>query len=227
MRRAARRGAEAQAAVAPSVVQLRAQLDQLAGQMQAQRSRLGSAHPEVQSLNRQFAEGERALNAEIARVVAATEAEQHAAAEQVTTLEGLLSQAKAAAQSADKAQIPLNAMTRDLDAARGQLQAVLERMQQTAQQAAVESSEAHEISQAIPPEHPTSPRTLPTMAASIVAAVFLGLVLVHVLHLTDSTLHSGEEVRRLTGVPCLALIPQLGKRALGICTSTTTSCAGR
>ena len=208
-------GAEAQAAVAPSVVQLRAQLDQLAGQMQAQRSRLGSAHPDVQSLNRQFAEGQRALNADIARVVAAIDAEQHAAAEQVTTLEGLLNQAKSAAQSADRAQIPLNAMNRDLDAARGQLQAVLERIQQTAQQAAIESSEAHEISEAIPPEHPTFPRTLPTMAASVVAAVFLGLVLVHILQLTDTTLQSGEEVRRLTRVPCLALIPQLGKRELG------------
>ncbi len=208
-------GAEAQAAVAPSVVQLRAQVEQLAGQMQAQRSRLGSAHPEVQSLNRQFAEGERALKGEIARVVASTDADQHAASEQVSTLESLLARAKAAAQSADKAQIPLNAMTRDLDAARGQLQGVLERIQQTAQQAAVESSEAHEISEAIPPEHPTSPRTVPTMAASLVAAVFLGLVLVHVLRLIDTTLLSGEEVRRLTGVPCLALIPQLGKRELG------------
>jgi polysaccharide biosynthesis transport protein len=208
-------GAEAQAAVAPSVVQLRSQLELLAGQMQAQRSRLGSAHPEVQSLNRQFAEGERALKAEIARVVASTDADQHAASEQVTTLEGLLAGAKAAAQSADKAQIPLNAMARDLDAARGQLQGVLERIQQTAQQAAVESSEAHEISEAIPPEHPTFPRTIPTMAASIAVAVFLGLVLVHVLRLADPTLLSGEEVRRLTGVPCLALIPQLGKRELG------------
>jgi polysaccharide biosynthesis transport protein len=208
-------GAEAQAAVAPSVVQLRAQLEQLAGQMQAQRSRLGSAHPEVQSLNRQFADGERALKAEIARVVASTDADQHAASEQVTTLEGLLAGAKTAAQSADKAQIPLNAMNRDLDAARGQLQGVLERIQQTAQQAAVESSEAHEISEAIPPEHPTFPRTRPTMAASIAAGVFLGLVLVHVLRLADPTLLSGEEIRRLTGVPCLALIPQLGKRELG------------
>jgi succinoglycan biosynthesis transport protein ExoP len=210
-----RAGAEAQAAVAPSVVQLRAQLEQLAGQMQAQRSRLGSAHPDVQSLKSQFADGQRALQAEIARVVAATAADQHAASERVTTLEGLLNQAKATAQSADKAQIPLNAMTRDLDAARGQLQGVLERIQQTAQQATVESSEAHEISAAIPPEYPTWPRTAPTMAASIAAAVFLGLVLIHVLQLIDTTLHSGEEVRRLTGVPCLALIPQVGKRALG------------
>ena len=53
------------------------------------------------------------------------------------------------------------------------------------------------------------------MAASIAAGVFLGLVLVHILRLTDTTLLSGEEVRRLTGVRCLALIPQLGKRELG------------
>ena len=46
-------------------------------------------------------------------------------------------------------------MSRDLEAARGQLQAVLDRIQQTAQQAAIESSEAHEISQAMPPEQPS------------------------------------------------------------------------
>ncbi|HEX3574764.1 MAG TPA: hypothetical protein VHU42_09205 [Rhodopila sp.] len=208
-------GAEAQAAVAPSVVQLRTQLDQLAGQMQAQRSRLGSAHPDVQSLDRQFADGQRALSAEIARVVAATGADQHAATERVATLESLLNQAKAAAQSADKAQIPLNAMARDLEAARGQLQAVLERIQQTAQQAAVESSEAHEISLAIPPEYPTSPRIIPIMAAATTGSIVVGLVLVFVLQMLDPTLHSGDEVRRLTGVPCLALIPQVRPRALG------------
>ncbi|HBK04546.1 MAG TPA: hypothetical protein DDZ81_01645 [Acetobacteraceae bacterium] len=207
-------GAEAQAAVAPSVVQLRAQLEQLAGQMQAQRARFGSAHPDVQSLNRQFADGERALKAEIGRVVAATDAEQHAAAERVATLQHLLTEAKSAEQGADRAQIGLNALDRDLEAARGQLQAVLERLQQTTQQAAIESSEAHEITQAVQPDRPTSPRVMPTMAASVAASVFLGLVLIYALHLMDATLHSGEELRALTGVPCLALIPEVGKRAL-------------
>ena len=210
-----RAGAAAQAAVAPSVVALRGQLDQLAGQMQAQHTRLGSAHPEVQSLNRQFADAQRALNAEVSRVVAATEAEQHAATERVQSLQAVLDDAKAAAQHADKAQIPLNAMTRDLEAGRGQLQAVLERIQQTAQQATVESAEAHEISEAIPPQHPTSPRVAQVMAASVAAAVFLGLVLVYLLHLTDGTLGSGEETRLLCGLPCLALIPEVRGRALG------------
>ena len=208
-------GAEAQAAVAPSVAQLRTQQEQFAGQIKGQQARLGSAHPEAQSLIRQFADGQRALGAEIARVVAATEAEQHAATERVETLKTVLEQAEAAAEKSTRAQIPLNAMTRDLDAARGQLQSVLERIQQTAQQAAIESSEGHEISQALAPEHPTYPRTAQTMAASLVAAVFLGLLLVYVLQLSDSTLHSSEEVLEVTGVPCLALIPEVSKRALG------------
>jgi succinoglycan biosynthesis transport protein ExoP len=210
-----RAGAEAQAAVAQSVAPLRAQQEQVAGQIKALQTRLGSAHPDVQGLSRQYADGQRALSAEISRVVAATDAEQHAATDRVAALKANLERAETAAEKSARAQIPLNAMTRDLDAARGQLQAVLERILQTAQQAAVESSEAHEISQAIPPEHPSSPRTAQTMAASIAAAVFLGLLLVYVLHLADSTLHSGEEVRDVVGAPCLALIPEVGTRALG------------
>ena len=208
-------GAQAQAAMAPSVAQLRAVQEQLAGQIDARQTRFGSAYPEVQSLARQYADGQRALGAEIARVVAATVAEQQAATDRVATLEEVLAVAKTAAEKSARAQIPLNAMTRDLDAARGQLQSVLERIQQTAQQAAIESSEAHEISQAIPPDRPTFPRTAQTLAASMVAGVFLGLLLVYILQLTDTTLHSGDELRAATGLPCLALIPEAGKRALG------------
>ncbi len=210
-----RAGAAAQAAIALSVVHLRALQDQLSAQIQAQRSRLGDAHPEVQGLRRQFAEGQRALSAEIARVVAADEAEQRAAADRVETLEQNLHEAEKGADQSARAQIPLDAMSRDLDAARGQLQAVLERTQQTAQQAAIETSEAHEISLSIPPEQPSSPRVVQTMVATQAGAVFLGLLLVYILHLADGTLHSGDAIRSLTGLPCFALIPEVGKRALG------------
>jgi succinoglycan biosynthesis transport protein ExoP len=208
-------GAEAQAAVAPSVVQLRVQSDQLAGQIQGQRARLGTAHPEVQSLNQQLTAGQHALSAEIARVVAATGAEQHAATDRVETLEHLLVVAKDAAEKSARAQIPLHDMNRDLEAAKVQLQAVLDRIQQTAQQAAVESSEAHEISEAIPPEHPSSPHTMQAMMAFGAAGVFLGLLLVYVLQLVDTTILNGKELRDQTGLPCFALVPEVDRRALG------------
>ncbi|MDR3529695.1 MAG: hypothetical protein P4L90_03915 [Rhodopila sp.] len=210
-----RAGATAQAAVAPSVERLREQQQQLAGQIKAQQARLGSAHPEVQGLGRQFAETQRALADETARVIAATEAEQHAAADRVATLERNLREAEAAATQAAKEQLPLNGIDRDLEAAREQLRSVLGLIQQTAHQTSLETSEAHEISQALPPERPESPRMVPAMAAAVAAGIFLGLMLVYVLYLTDSTLRSGDDLRLITGLPCLALIPEVGKRVLG------------
>jgi len=207
-------GAAALAAISPSVVQLRALLDRLAAQMQSQQTRLGGAHPEAQGLTRQYAETERALKAEIARVVAATDVEQRGVANRVAALESELQRAQQGEDRVAQASIPLEAMGRDLAAARSQLQAVLEQKQHTAQQAAVESSEAHEISQAIPPSEPTSPRTMQVMAGAFAGSVFIGLMLVYVLHLADRTIHSGDELRAVVGLPCFARIPQISRRAL-------------
>lgn len=208
-------GAEAQAAVSPSVVQLRGQLDALAAAIQAQSARLGPAHPEAQSLAREYVGARQALAAEVARVVAATAADQRAAAQRVASLEAMLRDAEGAAQKDSREAIPLNAMQRDLDAARSELQAVLSRMAQTAQQAEIESSEAHEITQALPPARPSAPKVAQTMAASLAASVFLGLLLVYALQLADGTLRSGADLRALTGLPCMALVPEVGRRALG------------
>jgi capsular exopolysaccharide synthesis family protein len=43
----------------------------------------------------------------------------------------------------------------------------------------------------------------------------LGLLLVYVLQLVDTTILSGKELRDQTGLPCFALIPEVGRRALG------------
>lgn len=207
-------GAAAQAAIAASVVPLRTNLEQLTAQLQAQTARLGANHPEAVASRSQVDQARRAVDAEIARVVAATEQDRRAAYERVTTLERNLQGARVDADAEAKAQIPLNAMERDSEASRAQLLAMLERIQQTAQQHALETSEAHEISLALAPREPSWPRPLPMMAAAAAAGVLLGLMMVHLLHLSDSTLHSGEDIRTLAKLPCFALVPELTRREL-------------
>ncbi len=207
-------GAAAQAAIAPSVVTLRANLERVTAQAQAQTARLGFNHPDAESGRRQVAEAQHAVDAEIARVVAATDQDRRAANDRVTTLEHNLRDAQKDADAEARASIPLNAMERDSEALRSQLQAMLERIQQTAQQHALETSEAHEISLALAPREPSWPRPVPMMAAAAAAGVLLGLMLVHLLHLTDSTLNSGEDIRALMKLPCFALVPELSRREL-------------
>jgi polysaccharide biosynthesis transport protein len=210
-----RTGAAAQAAIAPSVVQLRARQAQLAAQMQSMLGRLGASHPDVQSLRAQIAEADRSVAAEVAHSVAAIEADVRADRERVTTLERDLQEVQGQLDRDSQAQIPLNALQRDAEASRGLLQSVLERLQQTAQQSAIETPDAHEISLALPPERPSSPRTAPLMAAAAAFGVLFGLLLVYLVELADRSFRSGHDIRTVLGLPCFALIPRVRRRALG------------
>jgi len=212
---AGRSGAAAQAAISPAVVQLRARESQLTGQLQAMLGRLGAGHPDVQSLRAQLAETERSVAAEIARSVAATEADVRAGHERVAALEQDLLAAQRQAERDAEAQIPLNALQRDGEASRSLLQLVLERSRQTDQQAAIEGPDAHEISSALPPDRPSFPRTVPIMVAATASGVLFGLLLVYLLELADRTLRSGDDVRTALELPCFALIPRVPRRALG------------
>ncbi len=209
-----RAGAAAQAAISTSVETSRTNLEQLTAKYEAQAGRLGANHPDSESGRRQAEDARRSVAAEIARVVAGIEQDRRAVNERVATLERNLREARRDADDEAKARIPLNAMERDAEASRAQLLAMLERVQQTAQQHAIETSEAHEISLALPPRVPVWPRPVPMMTAAAAAGIVLGLMLVHLLHLTDSTLHGGEDVRKLANLRCFALVPELSRREL-------------
>jgi succinoglycan biosynthesis transport protein ExoP len=210
-----RAGAAAQAAIAPSVVQLRARQNDLAAQLQAMLGRLGSNHPDVKALRAELAGADQAVAAEMARVVAAIAADVRAGREKVTALEQSLRDGQSQVEQDSEAQIPLNAMQRDVDASRGLLQVVLERLQETSQRSAIEAPDAHEISLALPPGRPSFPRTGTWLAASAAFGVLLGLLLVYLSELADNTFRSGEDVRIVLGLPCFALIPRIPRRLLG------------
>ncbi|MGH7153072.1 MAG: GumC family protein, partial [Acetobacteraceae bacterium] len=210
-----RSGAAAMAAVAPSVVQLREQAGSLAAQLQSMTTHLGPNHPDVIALRQQLAQVKGQVTAETGRVVAAAEAEVRANRDRVAALEGDLATARTRVDHSEQAQVPLNALVRDADAARTLLASVLERIQQTAQQGAVETPDAHEVSLALPPSAPSFPRTVPLLGAAAAFGLLLGLFVVYIQELADTTLRSGEEVRTALGLQCFALIPEVSRRTLG------------
>jgi succinoglycan biosynthesis transport protein ExoP len=209
-----RAGAAAQAAIAPSVAPLRTRQDQLAAELQSMLGRLGPNHPEVRSTRTQLAETDHSIAAEVARVVTATEADVRSDRDRVAKLQVDLDDARAKLQRDAQAQIPLNAMQRDAEASRSLLQSVLESIQQTAKQSAIEAPDAHEISLALPPAQPSFPRTGAWMAGSAAFGVAFGLLLVYLWELADATFRSGDDIRSVLGLPCLALIPTVPRRWL-------------
>lgn len=207
--------ASAAAAIAPSVAALRARHDDLEAKLQALLARLGPSHPDVLALRSEVAAAGRAVAAETARVANAAAAEADAARARVATLESDLAAAQAAVEHGGETQIPLHAMQREAEASRTQLQSVLDRIQQTAQQAAIETPDARIISEALPPAAPSFPRTGPMMAAAVAAALFLGLIAAWLSEVADSSFRSGDDIREQLGLPCFALVPRVPNAALG------------
>ncbi len=209
-----RAGAAAQAAIAPSVVQLRARHDQLSSDLQALLGQRGDNHPNVQSVRAQLADVDRTIAAETGRVVAAIGADVRASRERVDALRRDLDEQQAQIARDAQAQVPLNAMQRDLEASRSLLQSVLERIQETAERPAIEGPDAHEISLALVPGRQSFPRTGAWMAAAAALGIVLGLLLVYVVELAEATFRSGDDVRSVLGLPCLGLVPLVPPRKL-------------
>lgn len=210
-----RSGASAQAAVAASVVAMRAQQDTLNAQLQSLLSRLGPNHPDVVGLRNQLSEVQRSVGSEVGRVVSAADADVRAARARVVSLETNLKTAQGQVDKNQQALIPLNAMQRDADASRTLLQAVLSRMQQTAQQSAIEKPDARVISEALPPSEPSFPKTKVLLPAAAAFGIVFGLLVIYLLEIADSTFRSGDDVRSSLGLPCFALVPVVRSRLLG------------
>ena len=210
-----KQGAQAQASVAQNVVQMRVQEDTLNGQLQSMLTRLGPNHPDVVSLRNQLRELERGVGNEIGRTVAAADAEVRAVRARVASLQANMKTAQTQADKNNQAMIPLNAMQRDSDAARTLLEAVLTRVQQTAQQSAIEKPDARVISEALPPVDPSFPKIRVLLPAAAAFGIVFGLLIVWLLELSDSTFRSGDDVRGVLGLPCFALVPAVRPRLLG------------
>ncbi len=210
-----RSGAAAQASVAQNVVTMRVQEDTLNAQLQSLLTRLGPNHPDVISLRNQLNELRRSVGSEIGRTVAAADAEVRAGRARVAQLEANMKVAQSQIDKNNQAMIPLNAMQRDSDAARTLLQAVLTRIQQTAQQTAIEKSDARVISEALPPAEPSFPKIKILLPAAAAFGIVFGLLIVYLLEIADSTFRSGDDVRGVLGLPCFALVPAVRARLLG------------
>ena len=211
-----RQGSSAAAAISPSVVALRAQRDAVSAQLQSLLAHLGPNHPTVISMRQQLGVLSSEVNAETGQVLAASDSAVRSSRAKVAGLEEQLRDARERVATAGQAEIPLEAMQREADASRNLLQTVLGSIQRLAQQAAIETSDARMVSQALPPPEPSYPKTRPLLLAAAMLGLFIGFLLVYLLELTQSKFRSGHDINSVLGLACLAQIPQIDNEKEGV-----------
>ncbi len=119
---------------------------------------------------------------------------------------------KAEGAAEAEAEAPLAAMQQDADATRSSLQSLLAQIDQTAQQAAIQTPDARILSRAEAPVSPSSPKTLLLLAAAGLAGAALGGT--PGLGAGDGRSHPAhrKRVREALHLPVVGAIPRLRGR---------------
>lgn len=203
----------AEVGASPVIVALRLQEAQLRRQEGEFRTLYGDRHPRMRELQRQADAVAAKVGTEVARVARQLDNDARAAAGRVAALESELSGMRRLGQGERGASIRLRELQRDAQVAQATYDAVLRRTNQLADADRLDDATARVITTAVAPVVPRPPgRKLVTMAGFAVSSM-LATLLALMLERGRHQLRSTAEIRDELGLPTLAVVPRLGRRA--------------
>ncbi|HWU15961.1 MAG TPA: AAA family ATPase, partial [Caulobacter sp.] len=201
-------------ALSSQVVQnLRAQRAGVSGRVADMSSRYGDKHPDMLRAQRELADIDQQIQAEIRRIVSNLEARVRVSQQRTASVESSLGGARGTLAANSAASVHLKELEGNAEAARNVYQSFLDRYKQTGAQEGVEQADARVVSYATPPSHQSSPNIMLALALSVVAGFGSGLAAVIIAEIMDAGLATSEDVERKIGLPSIASVPLMSSVA--------------
>ncbi|WP_225009180.1 GumC family protein [Novosphingobium percolationis] len=201
-------GADVGEALSSSVVgSLRTQRAQIAARVADLSARYGAKHPELLRAKQELASVDGQIQEEIDRVISNLEAKANVSNQRLGSLQGSLGQARGTLAANNGAMVALDDLQRRAEASQGQYETYLARYRQISAMSGTEQSRATVISQATPPDGPSSPKVVLNMVLAGVIGVLLGGAIAFVVEMQFSGLTTSDEVMKVLGLPFLGSVP--------------------
>ena len=206
-------GSTPEAVLSQTIGQLRAQYAEVARQRAELGALVGPRHPSIATLDAQIQGVQKLINEELSRIAEAARSALERAEANERALETNLETLKQSAISTNQASVQLRELEREVEASRAVYQAFLVRARETGEQQSIDSTNARIISKATPPRDKSWPPRLLLLAIALMGGLGLGTGAGLVREYLDERIYSRELLQDLTGVPVLAVLPKLWRRA--------------
>ncbi len=201
--------AAANAAIAPNLLPLRNDQADLSAQVQSLSGEYGPDYPKLRAARASLAAITAEIDTEAGRELAAARGDVAAGQAEVATLRAALASARTQSQTEDADSAPIRALEQQAEAGRDMLRDVTLQIDQLAQAASLVRPDARILSEAAVPPAPSTPSRFLLLAAGAALGLCLGLLLAALDEALDTSLRTGQAVRELTGLACLALVPEV------------------
>lgn len=198
------------AALNSEVVQaLRAQQAQLSTQRADLVGRYGPLHPDLARVDRQLAEVDSRIKAEVNRVISNLESEAGVASGRASSLQSSIGRNEGSLQAENAASVRLNDLQRSADAARNLYQTFLDQYRAAVARQGTDQTLAHVIAHALPSTTPISPNPIVYTLIGILGALLAAGLAVAVLEMMEGGIKTSEDIEQELGIPSIGLIPDL------------------
>ena len=191
----------------PTVNQLRQQRAQISSQVADMEGRLGPKHPDMLKAQRQLADIDGQIQAEIRRISSNLEAQAQVARQRTASIQGSLSQSRGTLISNGAASVELNDLQRNAESLSTLYQTYLDRFKQTSNQEGIATSDARVVSRAKVPSAASFPNVLLNVALGLILAVAAALGAMFVVEALESGVYTSEDVQKTLGTAHLGSVP--------------------
>ncbi|WP_084176063.1 GumC family protein [Brevundimonas bacteroides] len=197
-------------ALGSSVVQqLRARRAEVSGRVAELSGRYGPRHPDMVRAERELADIDAQIQAEIRRIISNLEAQVQVARERTGSMAGSLGSARGTLAANNAAAVRLNELERNAESVRTLYESFLNRFQETTSTEGLQESDARIVSPAAIPTRPSSPNVPLNLAIGLGVALSLGIAAVVLSIMLDTGVLTAEDVEHKLRLPHLGSVPLL------------------
>lgn len=197
------------ALTSPVIQDLRRQRADISGQVADLSGRYGPRHPEMLKAQRQLADVDAQIHAEIQRIVSNLEAQVQVARQRTASLQGSLGRSKGSLFSSNAAAAHLAELQSRAQSDQQVYQSFLDRFKQTSAQQGIEQSDARVVSYAKVPTLPSYPNIPLNVALGVALGLASALGAMFLMEALENGLFTSEDVERTLGMPHLGSVPAL------------------
>lgn len=195
----------------PAVERLRGQEATLKSKFAQLSSKYGDAHPEMRDLKAQIQDVDRAIGAEINKVVQAAANELRVARSREATLKANLQSLGKRVTEQDVTYIKARELAREVESNKAVYAQFLQRYKEVSVQSSLQLPDSKVLGAALPPANPYFPRQSTVIAGGFGGSAALAIVIALVLGLRSRGLNHLEDVERECGAPGLGIVPMVRK----------------
>src|SRR3984957_990921 len=189
------------------LVKLRGQEEDLHRQLAQASVHFQPTYPKVEELNKQMAAVQADIQIETTRLTAKYEKDYLAALGREKLLRASLENQKTEENRLNESAIEYSLLKRDVESNRQLYEGLLQKLKEAGVMTGLRSSNVRIVDPASAPTGPSSPNIPRNLFMSLMLGLAGGLSLAFVLESRDNTVHSLEQVRMITALPSLAVIP--------------------